>query len=244
MKDEIVVVTGGSRGIGRAIALELAACGAHVAIGYATHAEEAHDVVTRIEALGRKAIACAVDIAAEASVTSFAQHVHAELGTPTRVVANAGAYLEGSALFGDVDDFDRALAINLRGTWLTTRAFVPALAKARRGSVVLVSSVASSGAPHAAAYGAAKAGVESLARSLALEVASRNVRVNAVAPGFVLTDVWREVSAAHQKVAAAQTPLGRLAQPEEVARVVRFLLSDDASFMTGETVVVSGGLRL
>jgi 3-oxoacyl-[acyl-carrier protein] reductase len=243
MKDAIVVVTGGSRGIGRAIALEVAACGANVAIGYATHADEADDVVTRIEALGRRVVACAVDIADAASVTSFARFVQQQLGTPTHVVANAGAYLDGSALFGDVDDFDRALAINLRGTWLTTRAFVPALAKARAGSVVLVSSVASSGAPHAAAYGAAKAGVESLTRALALEVASRNVRVNAVAPGFVLTDVWRDVSAAHQKTAAAQTPLGRLAEPAEVARVVRFLLSDDASFITGETVVVSGGLR-
>lgn len=236
----VALVTGGSRGIGAATCRRLAADGFDVAVGYVQDATAADAVVAEVEALGRRAVAQRVDVVDEASLDAFVA-AGAALGPLTAVVANAGAARAvGSLVENALDDIRADLDVNLLGVIATCRAALPAIADG--GAIVVVTSVAARlGAPGTYVhYAAAKAGAEAFAHGLALEVAGRGVRVNAVAPGTIWTDFHRDPE--RPAKVAASVPLGRAGRPDEIAAAIAWLLSDDASYATGTTLELSGGL--
>lgn len=236
----VLLVTGGSRGIGAATCRRLAADGHDVVVGYVRDAHAADAVVADVEALGRRAIAQRVDVVDEASLDAFVA-AGAALGPVTGLVANAGAARAVGALVDSaLDDIRADLDVNLLGVIATCRAALPVLVDG--AAIVVVSSVAARlGAPGTYVhYAAAKAGVEAFAHGLALEVASRGIRVNAVAPGTIWSDFHRDPQ--RPATVATSVPLGRAGQPDEIAAAIAWLLSADASYATGSVLDVSGGL--
>jgi 3-oxoacyl-[acyl-carrier protein] reductase len=230
------LVTGGSRGIGRAIVFELAAAGADVVVGYRSGADEAQDVAR--ETGGRA-------VQADVSKPGEARRLVEEAGDLDVLVNNAGITRDGLLARMPDSDWDDVLATNLGGTFYTCRAVVRGMMRRRAGSIVNLSSIVGvHGNPGQTNYSASKAGIIGFTKALARELGSRNVRANVVAPGYVstqLTDVLPEDLRASM---LASTPLGRLGDPEDVARAVRFLASDDAGYITGEVVLVDGGLGI
>jgi 3-oxoacyl-[acyl-carrier protein] reductase len=230
------LVTGGSRGIGRAIALELAGAGAAVVVGYHSGAEEAEAVAE--EAGGRA-------VQADVSDPDEAKRLVEEAGDLDVLVNNAGLTRDGLLARMPDDDWRAVLETNLSSVFYTSRAAVRGMMKKRAGSIVNVSSIVGvHGNWGQTNYGASKAGIIGFTKSLARELGSRNVRANVVAPGYVntrLTDVLPEEA---QQAMLTNTPLGRLGEPEDVAGAVRFLCSDEASFITGEVLLVDGGLGM
>lgn len=246
LTDRVVLVTGASRGIGRAIALELGRAGAAVIVGYRVERDAAGDTVNELRRLGVDALAVPGDVRSPAEVDQMVTDAHRWQGRLHGVVTSAGVY-RGDAL-EDVgrDEWDAIVQTDLEGTFRTVRAAAPLLAVEPHASVVTLSSIlAAHAAPGGAPYQAAKAGIEQLTRALALELAPQ-VRVNAVAPGFIRTDMnrggWSDASVARQVERA--TPLGRWGEPEDVAGAVRFLLSRESSWITGAVLPVDGGAPL
>ena len=236
LEGRTALVTGGSRGIGRAIALELARAGAAVVLGYRSSAEEAEAVAT--EAGGRA-------IRADVSDADEARTLVEEAGELAILVNNAGVTRDGLIARMPDDDWRSVVETNLSGMFYTCRAAARGMMKRRSGSVVNVSSIVGlRGNPGQTNYAAAKAGIVGFTKALARELGTRGVRANVVMPGYVttaLTDVLPEEARAAM---LANTPLGRLGDPEDVARAVRFLCSDEASFITGEVLLVDGGLAM
>ncbi len=242
----LAVVTGSDSGIGRAIALALAAAGADVAVSYRTKRDEAAEVAEEIGAMGRRVLFDRLDVADPESVTAYFAAVRRELGAPEILVNNAG--IDGKT--GDVaeigvEDWDQVIQVNLRGPFLCIRQVLPEMIARGKGVVLNITSVHEviPWAGHTA-YCAAKAGMAMMTRSLALELQDSGVRVVALAPGAIRTPINRDVWEDPAKMADLKTkiPIGRIGETEEIAKVARMLVSDDSSYLTGVSVTVDGGM--
>jgi 3-oxoacyl-[acyl-carrier protein] reductase len=236
LEGRTALVTGGSRGIGRAIAAELAKAGAEVVIGYRSGAEEAEAVASEI---GGSAVQ------ADVSDPEAAKRLVDEAGEVDVLVNNAGVTRDGLLARMSDDDWRTVLDTNLGGTFNTCRAVTRGMMKRRSGAIVNVSSIVGvHGNPGQTNYSASKAGIIGFTKALARELGSRGVRANVVAPGYISTRLTNELPEELQQAMLANTPLGRFGDPEDVAGAVRFLCSDAAAFVTGEVLLVDGGLGM
>lgn len=243
LKDKNVLVTGASRGIGRSIALELASKGANVAVNYAGNTEKAEAVVEELKALGVKAFKIQANVADDKEVKAMVKEVIAQFGSIDILVNNAGITRDNLLMRMKESEFDDVIDINLKGTFLCTKAVTRPMMKQRSGKIINVASIVGvAGNPGQANYVAAKAGVIGMTKSTALELASRNILVNAVAPGFISTDMTDQLTEEQTESILNMVPLAKLGKPEDVARVVRFLASEDADYMTGQTLHIDGGM--
>lgn len=239
---EIALVTGGSRGIGRACCRRLASAGAAVAVNYRTNANEAQQTVDAIKQSGGTAISIQADVASESQVNAMIDEVQQTLGPIDLLVNNAGIFEYASHSETTLDHWQRTLDVNLTGTYLVTWAVKDGMIAREFGRIVNVSSIAGLRArPMSIAYSVSKAGVISLTKSLAEALATHNIRVNAVAPGLINTEILDGVDQDALDRIVAATPIQRLGTPNEIAELVCFLLSEQSSFMTGQTVVADGG---
>jgi len=240
---KVALVTGGSRGIGRAIARSLAGAGAHVVFSYVSNPEAAQETAKAIAEEGGKATAVRCDVADHDAVDSLVAQILQEHKRIDIAVNNAGIARDQLILRMKPEEFDAVIATNLRGAWSVCRAVARPMVKQRGGRIINLSSVvAEMGNPGQSNYAASKGGIEALTRSLARELGSRNVTVNAVAPGFIDTDMTRDLPEQAKALLTERIPLGRLGTPEDVASVVRFLASDAAGYVTGQVIHVNGGL--
>jgi 3-oxoacyl-[acyl-carrier protein] reductase len=240
---KVALVTGGSRGIGRAIAEDLAAAGAIVVFTYVSNPAAAAETEKAISEAGGRAKAVKCDVADHEAVEALVASIVQEFQGLDIAVNNAGITRDQLILRMKPEDFDAVIATNLRGAWSVCRAVVKPMMKRRAGRIINLSSVvAEMGNAGQTNYAASKGGLEALTRSLAREIGSRAITVNAVAPGFVDTDMTRELSEEVRKALLERIPLGRLGSTAEIAGVVRFLASDAAGYITGQVIHVNGGL--
>jgi 3-oxoacyl-[acyl-carrier protein] reductase len=241
-QDRVALVTGGSRGIGRAAALRLAADGAHVAISYASRRPEADATADEIRRLGRKALAMQCNVAVPSEVEDMMRRARADLG-PIDFLVHSGA-ISNIADHSELtyERWREMIDVNLNGAYLVVFAVKDEMLRRNFGRIVMISSIAAL-LPRKMQihYASAKAGVMALTRCCADAFAAHNVRINCIAPGLIETEMAHVLPEERMREIVAHTPLGRIGRPEEVASLARFLLSDESSFMTGQTVVVSGG---
>ena len=237
------LVTGASRGIGRAVALRLAEEGARVAVNYAGNVKAAEEVKAAIEAAGGTAMLCRADIADSAAVEAMVDSVVKAFGAIDILVNNAGITRDTLLMRMKNEDFEKVLDTNLKGVFYCTKAVSKLMMKKRAGRIVNMSSVVGLvGNAGQTNYAAAKAGVIGFSKSAAKELASRGITVNVVAPGFIGTDMTSGLSEAVKEKALADIPLGKMGEPKDVANAVLFLASDQASYITGQVVNVDGGM--
>jgi 3-oxoacyl-[acyl-carrier protein] reductase len=243
VSERVALVTGASRGIGRAAAVALAADGAAVACAYGSDDAGAKESVRLIEETGGRAAAFQADVADPDAVRTMIGAVTEELGPPMIVVANAGMNKDGLAVRYDLQDWDRMLRVNLTGAFLCIQTALPAMMKARWGRIVAVSSaIALRGNAGQTAYAASKSGLVGMIRSLAKEYATRGITANALCPGFVETEMTSGLAERARRALDESIPVGRVGTVEEVAAAVRFLASDEASYVNGAVLAVDGGL--
>ena len=241
----VALVTGGSRGIGRASAIELGRVGARVAVGYATDAGAAAVTLAAVESAGGSGIVVALDVAETASVDAAFTTVESEIGPVEILVNNAGVTGDGLLVRMGDEQWDRVIAVNLTGAFHTMRRATPKMMRARFGRIINVSSVvAHLGGPGQANYASAKAGLLGLSRSTARELASRSITCNVVAPGPIATDMTAAMGDAWLEGVSGLVPLGRPGTPEECAAAIAFLASDAAAYITGALLPVDGGLGM
>lgn len=242
-EDQVALVTGGSRGIGRAICLELAARGALVAVNYKRSADAAEDLVAEITAAGGAAEAFQADVSSADQVQALFKSVLAKRARIDILVNNAGITEDNVIMRLKPKDFDDVIASNLRSAWLCCREAARSMMRKRSGTIINITSVVGiAGNGGQSNYAASKAGLVGITKSLAKELAVRGIRVNAVAPGFVETDMTADLSAELRERAISAIPLGRMGDPRDIAKTVAFLASPDASYITGQTIIVDGGM--
>ena len=242
---QTALITGASRGIGRAVATELARAGYAVAVNCLRHPQEALDLAAALTAEGCRAAAFPADVADRSQVEAMVRDAEARLGPVEVLVNNAGISAQG--LFQDMDDaqWDRMLAVNLTGARNACLAVLPRMLHEKRGCIVNMASIwGLRGASCEVAYACTKSAIVGLTRSLALELAPSGIRVNAVAPGCIETDMLRSLGDETRAMLTEETPLGRLGTPEDVAHAVAFLVSDQASFLTGQILTADGGFTV
>jgi 3-oxoacyl-(acyl-carrier-protein) reductase len=245
LNDCVAIVTGSGRGIGRSIALELASAGAKVVVNYAGRSDKAEETVRLIRQAGGEALAVQADVSQAEDVDRLIQTTLEHYGKINILVNNAGITRDTLLLRMKEADWDAVLATNLKGVFLCTKAVSKGMLKQRSGAIVNISSVVGlSGNAGQANYAAAKAGVIGFSKSIAKELASRGVRVNVVAPGYISTDMTETLPEEVQSEILHGIPLGRIGKPEDVAKVVLFLVSPEASYITGQTLCVDGGMEM
>ncbi|PLR84179.1 beta-ketoacyl-ACP reductase [Bacillus canaveralius] len=243
LEGKAALVTGASRGIGREIALELARQGASVAVNYSGSEARANEVVDEIRALGREAFAVQADVANSDSVAAMVKETFEKFGKLDILVNNAGITRDNLLMRMKEEEWDDVINTNLKGVFLCTKAVTRQMMKQRSGRIINISSIVGvSGNAGQANYVAAKAGVIGLTKTTAKELASRGILVNAVAPGFISTDMTDKLSEEVKAEMLKQIPLARLGEPGDIARVAAFLASDDCGYMTGQTLHVDGGM--
>jgi 3-oxoacyl-[acyl-carrier protein] reductase len=245
LEGKVAVVTGGSRGIGRAIALELARCGATVVVNYVHNADAAQAVVTEIGALGQRALAVQADVGDSEQASALVKATADAFGRVDILVNNAGIVRDTLLLRMQDADWDDVLRVNLKGAFNASKAAVRSMIRQRSGRIINISSVSGlMGQAGQANYAASKAGLIGLTKSMVREFGSRGVTVNVVAPGFIPTDINATLDETLREQVRAVIPLGRFGEAAEVASAVVFLASDAAAYITGVVLPVDGGLSM
>jgi len=242
-KDKVAIVTGGTRGIGKALVLMLAQEGADVAFTYAKSVEDAQKLSTEITKLGRKPLALQMDVTDFDKAKELVEKVKETFGRLDILVNNAGIIRDKALMMMPKEDWTQVIDTNLNGTFNVTRNAIVTFLKQKSGSIVNITSVSGvAGMSRQTNYAASKAGIIGFTKSLAKEVAPYNIRVNAVAPGFIETDMILGLKDEFKEELKKKIPLSRLGKVEDVSAAVRFLLSEEANFITGQTIIVDGGL--
>jgi 3-oxoacyl-[acyl-carrier protein] reductase len=244
-QDKVVVVTGGSRGIGRATALEFGRQGAAVVVNYLKDTAAAESAAAEITAAGGRAAVHQADVSGYAAAVGLIKFAVQQFGDLHILVNNAGITRDGLIMMMSEADWDAVQSTNLKSTFNCSKAAVRHMLRKRWGRVINIASVAGQiGNAGQTNYSASKAGQIGFTKALAREVASRGITVNAVAPGYIETDVWDSVPEAARQAALTLIPLGRTGRPEEIAKAVAFLASDDAAYITGHVLTVDGGMAM
>ena len=243
LKGKRIIVTGSSRGIGAGLAMALAAKGARVAVTFSSNAASAEKVMSELPGEGHLLVN--LNVASSESVDTAFGEILEKFGGVDGLVNNAGITKDQLLMRMKDEDFDSVISTNLRGAYLCTKAVMRPMMKARAGSIVNVSSVVGQmGNPGQSNYSASKAGLEGFTRSVALEIASRGIRVNAVAPGFIVTDMTDALDEKQKEAIQSKIPLQRLGSVDDIAHSVAFLLSDASLYITGQVLQVNGGLYM
>lgn len=245
LSGKVALVTGGARGIGGAISKKLASQGASVIVNYSGSKEKAEEIVEEIRAAGGEAECLQCDVSDFASCEALAKNVLEKYGRLDILVNNAGITRDGLVMRMSEKDYDAVLDTNLKGAFNMIRHFSKAFLKQRQGRIINISSVSGVlGNAGQANYSASKAGVIGLTKSVARELASRGICVNAVAPGFIATDMTRQMPENVRESLKERIPLGRIGSPEDVAEAVAFLASEQAGYITGQVICVDGGMAI
>ncbi|MBT2699993.1 3-oxoacyl-[acyl-carrier-protein] reductase [Bacillus sp. ISL-40] len=243
LEGKAALVTGASRGIGREIALELARQGANVAVNFSGSEAKANEVVDEIKALGREAFAVKCDVSNSGEVAEMVKGTIDRFGKLDILVNNAGITRDNLLMRMKEEEWDDVININLKGVFLCTKAVTRQMMKQRVGRIINIASIVGvSGNPGQANYVAAKAGVIGLTKTTAKELASRNITVNAIAPGFITTDMTEKLPEDVKTEMLKLIPLARLGEPKDIAKITAFLASDDSAYMTGQTLHIDGGM--
>ena len=245
LKNKIAIISGASRGIGRAIALDLAREGAQIAFNYLKSKTEAQSLEGELQALGVKAKASQVDISDFDAVSKWVKETKEFFGGLDILINNAGIINDKALMFMEKEDWQKVIDTNLGGVFNLTHAAIIGFMKQKSGNIVNITSVSGiTGVARQTNYAASKAGIIGFTKSLAREVARYNIRVNAVAPGFIETDMLKDLKEAYKKELLTRIPLGRIGKAEEVANVVKFLVSGASNYITGQTIIIDGGMSM
>ncbi|MBL7070602.1 MAG: 3-oxoacyl-[acyl-carrier-protein] reductase [Candidatus Omnitrophica bacterium] len=245
LKDKVAIISGGSRGIGRAVALELANEGADIAFNYLKSEDRALEVKKEIESKGRKALIFKSDVKNLAQMKNMVNETKEKFGRLDIIVNNAGILRDKALMLMGVEDWEDVISTNLSGAFNLIKAAIVTLMKEKQGNIINITSVAGiKGMPRQVNYSASKAGLVGMTKALAKEVASYNIRVNAIAPGYIDTDMVGGLKENHKTELMKRIPLNRFGTPDEVAKVVTFLASERSKYITGQVISIDGGLAI